>query len=262
MKQLIFFLIFIATVFSARAQKIYAVVNINAPFSYLNYTNGHNKVEFVPSVVKINGNWGIDVFYKPKKLTHRLSIQQVQFGFLFKLINKFMLPPNRDNLSGFNYSSFGNNIDHFIVSYALQKEGKHNKGFLFKSKIRFNYSGGLGISLNRSKSYYKEVFPNSSFVWTNPWTYDGYYADHYRDGFGVFLRGTGGFDILNKKGKRKICFNVFYNQGLKDMAHFDIQYKYGYYNDPSRQVAVPKQVLRTRGTNIGFSLGIPITIKK
>lgn len=46
------------------------------------------------------------------------------------------------------------------------------------------------------------------------------------------------------------------------MAHFDIHYKYGYYNNSTLQVDVPKQVLRTRGTNFGFSLGVPITIKK
>ena len=46
------------------------------------------------------------------------------------------------------------------------------------------------------------------------------------------------------------------------MAHFDIHYQYGYFNDPSKQVDIPKQVLRSRGTTFGFSLGIPITIKK
>jgi len=193
---------------------------------------------------------------------HKLSVEQVPFGFYFKLTNKFMLPPNNERLLGIDNVKFGRTIDQFIFSYALQKEGKKEKGFLFKSKIRFNYSVGMGISLNRSKSYYKEVFLNSSDGGSDPWTYWGYYADHYRDGFGVFLRGTGGFDFISKKGKRVLCFNVFYNQGLKDMAHFDIHYQYGYWNDPSKQVDVPKQVLRTRGTTFGFSLGVPITIKK
>lgn len=262
MKQLLPFLMFIVIATNTNAQKLYGVLNLNAPFSFLNYTKGHNKAEFRPSVVRINISWGIDVFYKPKKTTHKLSLQQVPFGFYFKLINKFIVPPNSSNLLGFNTTNYGRTIDHFIFSYALQKEEKHVKGFIFSSKIRFNYSIGVGISLNRSKSYYKEKFANSSDGFANTYTYDGYYADHYRDGFGVFLRGTGGFDIFNKKGKRKLCFSVFYNQGLKDMAHFDIHYDYGYYNDPARQVDVPKQVLRSRGTNFGFSLGIPITIKR
>ncbi len=260
MKQTIFFIICISLINNSHGQKLYAVVNLNAPFSMLNYTSGHNKQEFKPSVIRINGSWGIDVFYKPKKITHKLSVQEVPFGFYFELINKFNKPPN--NSLGFNSTKYGRVIDHFIVNYAIQKEVRKSQNFLFKSNIKFNYSLGLGFSLNRSKRFYKEVFPNSADGFINQWTYDGYYADHYRDGFGVFVRSTVGFDIFNKKGKRKLCFNLFYNKGLKDMAHFDIQYDYGYLNDPTKQVFVPKQVLRTRGTNMGFSLGIPITIKK
>ena len=262
MKLFLSFLIFITISTYANCQKIYSVININAPFSFLNYTNGHNRAEFQPSVVKINNSWGIDIFYKPKKLTHRLSLQEVPFGFYFKLINKFIIPPNSDNLLGFTSTNYGRVIDHFILSYAIQKEAINTRKFIFKSKVRYNYSIGTGLSLNRSKRYYREYFPNSADGYINQYTTDGYYADHYRDGFGIFLRGTTGFDVLNKYGKRKLCFNVFYNKGLKDMAHFNIHYDYGYINDPSRQVDVPKQVLRSRGTNIGFSLGIPITIKK
>jgi len=262
MKKLLFFLLVTCVSVCGYSQKIYGVVNFTSPFSGISYTNGHNRNEFQPSVVRINGSWSVDLFYKAKKLMHKLSVEQVPFGFYFKLTNKFMLPPNNERLLGIDNVKFGRTIDQFIFSYALQKEGKKEKGFLFKSKIRFNYSVGMGISLNRSKSYYKEVFLNSSDGGSDPWTYWGYYADHYRDGFGVFLRGTGGFDFISKKGKRVLCFNVFYNQGLKDMAHFDIHYQYGYWNDPSKQVDVPKQVLRTRGTTFGFSLGVPITIKK
>ena len=262
MKKLLFFLLYTCISVCANAQKIYGVVNLTAPFSGISYTNGHNRDEFQPSVVKINGSWGIDLFYKAKKITHKLSVEQMPFGFNFKLTNKFMVPPNNERLLGFAYAKSGVTIDHLIFSYALQKEGKREKGFLFKSKIRFNYSMGMGISLNRSKYYYKEYFLNSSCGWASNFTYVAYDALHYRNGFGLFLRGTGGFDFINKKGKRVLCFNVFYNQGLKDMAHFDIHFQYGYWNDPSKRVDVPKQVLRTRGTTFGFSLGVPITIKK
>ena len=78
----------------------------------------------------------------------------------------------------------------------------------------------------------------------------------------IFVRGTGGFDFVNKRGKRKLSVNLFYNQGLKDMAHFDIHYRYGYWNDPAKQVDVPKLVLRSRGTVFGLSVGIPITLLK
>lgn len=262
MKKILFFLLYVSISLCAKAQKIYGVINLTAPFNGISYAPGHNKKEFKPTIVKINGSWRIDLFYKAKKISHKLSIEEQPLGYNFKLIDKYNIPPNNSQLLSFNYSIYGRTIDHLIFSYALQKEGKSNKGFIFKTKIKFNYSTGIGVSLNRSKSYYREVFDNSSGGLTTPTTYHGFYADHYRDGFGLFLRGTGGFDILNKKGKRELCFNIFYNQGLKDMAHFDIHYKYGYFNDPLKQVDVPKQVLRTRGTNVGFSLGIPITIKK
>jgi hypothetical protein len=243
------------------SQKVYGIVNLTAPFSGISYTNGHNRTEFRPSIAKINGSWGIDLVFKTKKINQKISAEQLPFQKYFKIINKFKLPPN-DSLLGFVSASFGTAIDHFIFSYALQKEGKKEKGFLFNSKIRFNYSIGLGVSLNRSKSFYRDVYPNSAGGWASQWTYEAYEAVHHRDGFGVFLKGTGGFDFINKKGKRKLCFNIFYNQGIKEMTHFDIHYQYGYFNDPAKQVDVPKQVLRSRGTSFGFSLGIPVTIIK
>ncbi len=245
------------------SQKVYMVVKLTSPFSGISYTNGHNRDEFRPSNAKINLSWGIDLIYKSKKINHKISLEEMPLGMNFKLFNKFSAPPNTDRLLGFFNASFGREIDHLIFSYALLKEGGKEKGFLFHSKIRFNYSIGTGLSFNRSKSFYNKVFPNSSGGFSSPNTYVAYEADHNRDGFGIFLRGTGGFDFINKKkNKRVLSFNVFYNQGLKDMAHFDIHYQYGYWNDPSKQVDVPKQVLRTRGTTFGFSLGVPIKIKK
>ncbi len=263
MKKLLFLLLSFCLSLCGYSQKIYGIVNLTAPFSGISYTNGHNRDEFRPSIASINFSWGIDFIYKARKVRHKISVEQLSVGKHIKFINKFTLPPNTERLLGATVSSSGDFIPHFIFSYAFLKEGKKEKGFLFHSKIRFNYSMGLGISLNRSKAFYKEVYPNSSGGWENPFTYTGYEAVHYRDGFGLFLRGTGGFHFINKKkNKRVLSFNLFYNQGLKDMAHFDIHYQYGYWNDPSKQVDVPKQVLRTRGTTFGFSLGVPITIKK
>jgi hypothetical protein len=262
MKRLLFFLQFFCICLLGYSQKLYGVVNLTAPFSGISYTNGHNREEFRPSIARINFSWGVDLIYRTKSVNHKLSVEQVPFEKYFKIINKFMLPPNNEHLLGNYQIKFSTAIDHFIFNYALQKEGKKEKGFLFHSQIRFNYSAGLGISLNRSKTFYKEVYPNSSDGRANSRTYMGYTAVHHRDGFGIFLRGTGGFDFINKNEKRKLSFNLFFNQGLKDMAHYDIHYQYGYWNDPSKQVDVPKQVLRSRGTTFGFSLGVPVTIKK
>lgn len=244
------------------SQKLYTVVNLTAPFSGISYTNGHNRQEFKPSVARINMSWGVDILYTRKKFNHKFSVEQVPFEKYFKLVNKFMLPPNAEQLLGHVHEKYATAIDHFIFSYALQKEGKKDKGFLFRSKIRFNYSGGMGISLNRSRSFYNTTYPVSSGGRSNPYTYMAYNAVHYRHGFGLFLRGTAGLHFVGKNGRRKLALNVFYNQGLKDMAHFDIHYRYGYWNDPAKQVDVPNQVLRSRGTVFGFSLGIPIVLIK
>ena len=263
MEKLLFFLLSLCISLSGYSQKFYGVVNLTAPFSGISYTNGHNREEFRTSIVRMNVSWGIDLIYKTKKVTHKISVEQMSLGKDFKLINKFSRPPNTERLLGFSQASDYEFIDHFIFSYALLKEGRKEKGFLFHSRIRFNYSIGIGLSFNRSKSYYQEVFANSSGGMADIWTYYAYETVHYRDGFGLFLRGTGGFDFINKKkDKRVLSFNVFYSQGLKDMAHFDIHYQYGYFNDPSKQVDIPKQVLLSRGTTFGFSFGVPITIKK
>ena len=260
MRKILFVLLLLNVHSSGYTQKLYGVVKLTAPFSGISYTNGHNREEFRPSIARINVSWGVDLFYKTTSINHKISVEQVPFEKYFKIINKFLLPPNTG--LGFVRINFGTAIDHFIFSYALQKQGKKENGFLFHSSIKFNYSLGLGVSFNRSKKYYQDRYAKSEGGFQSPSTYVAYEAFHYRDGFGIFLRGTGGFDLINKKGKRKLCFNVFYNQGLKDMAHFDVYYQYGYFNDPQRQVDVPKQVLRSRGTTFGFSMGVPITIKK
>ncbi len=258
-KYIFLFLTLLGAIF-CNGQKLYSIVRIKGEFSGISYTKNHVKEEFRPSVPWLNVSWGIDVIYQAKKITHKISLEQSALGMNFQIINKFLAPPN--NGLGYANASFGRGIDHFIMNYSLQKEGKHEKGFLFHSKIRFNYSYGIGISLNRSKAYYREVFFGSEGGFQGNSDYIGYEAIHYRKGPGIFLKGTGGFDFINKKGKRKLSINLFYNQGIKDMVHFDIHYQYGYFNDPARQVDVPKLVLRNRGTTIGFNLGIPITIKK
>lgn len=262
MKKFMLLSSFFVSAVETYSQKLYSVLKLTAPFSGISYTKGHNREEFKPSVARINFSWGVDIIYHGKKVNHKFSIEQVPFEKYFKLVNKFMLPPNSEQLLGHVSINFGTTIDHFIFSYTLQKEGKMDKGFLFNSKIKFNYSAGGGFSFNRSKEYYNSVYPNSSDGGSNQYTYMAYDAVHYRDGFGLFLRGTGGFDFVNKKGKRKLSLNAFYNQGLKDMAHFDIHYRYGYWNDPSKRVDVPHQILRSRGTTFGFSIGVPIIIIK
>lgn len=262
MKEKIIIVLLLYIPFKGYSQKLFGVINLTTPFSGITYAEKFNKDEFRPRNARINFSWGFDFIYKGGGINHKLSINQMPFGEGFKLINKFMHPsyPGSDTLLGFAFAKHEDAIDHFIFSYCLQKVGKNEKGFLFHSRIRFNYSIGIGLSLNRSKSYYDQVFSTSSGGRSNPWTYYSYDITIYRDGFGLFLKGEGGFDFISKKGKRILCLKLFYDQGIKNMAQFDIKYQYGYFNDPSKQVDVPEQALYHRGTTFGLSIGVPITI--
>ena len=264
MKKVLFFLLFFLLFHFVHGQKLYGIINLTAPFSGISYAKEYNEEEFKPRNVRINVGWGFDIVYKVKKLSHKFSFNEMPLEGSFKLVNKFMLRQyNQDGrLLGFREFIHGDAIDHFIFSYALQKVGEKEKRFLLKSRIQFNYSAGLGVSLNRSKDYYKQVFSSSSGGGYSPITYYDYDINIYREGFGLFLKGGVGGDFINKKGKRNLCFNLFFYQGLKNMAHFDIRYRYGYYNDPSKQVDVPNQKIYSRGTTFGFSLGVPVRILK
>lgn len=200
------------------------------------------------------------MIYKAKKITHKISLEESALEKNFKIINKFLAPPNTG--LGISVWSFGTGIDHLILGYSLQKVGKKGKGFLFHSRIRFNYSVGLGLGFNRSKAFCKQVDARSAGGRQDPFTYSAFEAIHIRDGVGIFLKSTGGVDFVSKKGKRKICLNLFYNQGVKQMVHYNIHYQYCFWNDPSRQIDVPNQILRNKGTTFGFSAGFPITLKK
>jgi hypothetical protein len=248
------------SVLKSSAQKVTVVINLVGEFAGISFTNNHVKEEFRPSVPKINGVWSIDLIYQAKKLNHIISFGESVFEKYFHLINKFMKPS--DTLLGIMGGAFGTGIDQLTIAYCLQKRSMEEKKFLFKSKIIFNYSIGAGYIFPRSKNYWNNTYSRSEDGWVDPYTYITYEAIHYRDGFGIFLKAGAGFSIVNKKKKELICFNLFYNQGLKQMAHFDIHYKYGFWNDPQKQVDVSSQILRSRGTTFGFSVGVPITIKK
>lgn len=258
-KYIFLFFFLVASVCSS-GQKLYCIANLYGEFSGIGHTDFHVKEEFRPSVPIMYGSWKIDIIYKARKVTHVISLQESTLGNNFKIINKFLTPPNTG--LGLAYAKFATGINHFILGYSVQKEGKKEKGFLFHSRIRFYYSLGVGLSFNRSKKYYSDANASSAGGFSDPRSYMAYQAVHHRKGFGVFLKGTAGFDFMNKKGKRKLCLNVFYNQGLKDMVHYDIHYVYGYFNDLQRQIDVPHQILRNRGTTFGFGVGIPITLKK
>jgi len=79
---------------------------------------------------------------------------------------------------------------------------------------------------------------------------------------GMFSILNAGFDVMSRKNKRVLSFSFFYNKGLSELIKFNIHYQYGFFNDPNRQVDVPNQILRSRGTSFGLKIGIPIKIIK
>jgi hypothetical protein len=251
----------VLSVLKISAQKVTTVINLVGEFAGISYTDHHVKEEFRPSVPKINGVWSFDFIYHARKINHKISFGQSVFEKYFHLKNKFVNPPN-DTLLGIRGMNFGTGIDLLTLSYCLQKEGQKGKKFLFNSKIIFNYSLGLGYLFNRSKYYWRNYNATSKDGAADPYTYMGYEAIHYHDGDGIYLKAGIGFNLVNKKKRRLICFHLCYDQGLRQMAHYDIHYKYGFWNDPQKQVEVPSQILRSRGTTFSFTIGIPITIKK
>ena len=172
-----------------------------------------------------------------------------------------MKPPNQP-VNGVREYTSATGFDQILVGYAIQKTDKKLRKFLFNSTIRFNYSAGIGFGFNRSQDYYQESFARSDGGVQTGDSYIGFDAIHYRDGIGIFGLFNGGFDFINKKRLPILALSFFYNKGFTPMAHFNVHYKYGFFSDPQSQIEVFDQVVRTRGSTIGFSLGIPIVIKK
>jgi hypothetical protein len=87
-----------------------------------------------------------------------------------------------------------------------------------------------------------------------------YLGTFSRTGMGIFSIVNAGFDIVSRKNKRVLSFSFFYDKGFSELVRFNIHYQYGFFNDPSKQVDVPNQLLRSRGTSFGLKIGIPIKI--
>ena len=263
MKKLFFLIALICTCGFANAQKLYVVPKLTAPFAGLSYATEYNKEEFRPDNIEINFSWGFDVIYKRPKISHKFSFSVIPLGMGIRLKNKFMEPPYSSGLGnlGFKGTKHVSHTDQFALDYSLQKESKRDKKFLFNSRIRLNYSAGIGVGFNRSEDYYKSQSPYTGGG-ADQLTYLTYSITTTKEGLGLFLNCGAGFDFINKKNQRVLSFNVFYRQGIADMAKYNIHYQYGYLNDPSRQVNVPNQVIYTGGDTFGFSLGVPIKILK
>lgn len=242
------------------SQKLVLIPSIKGEIGCISTARHYTKNEFQPTIPEFQPAWKLELILH-KKLSHVFGLEQSALGNSYKVTSKFFYPPYPP-LLGVTEGMLFIEFNHLILSYGVQFDGKRPKGFLFKSKIRFNWYAGLGYSFNRSKRLYQEQYKYSS---TGVSVLDSYIfqeAYHYRDGFGVFLKGQGGFDFLNKKGKKIVTVNLYFNQGLKTMVHYIIHYKYGFFNDPQKQIEVFDVNMKSKGTTFGISFGVPITILK
>lgn len=262
MKRLILLILLNITV-SVHGQKLEALIGLNTPFSGISGSGSHDKKEFKPSVLRFNISWEVAVLYKRNKMAHVLTLAQLPLGKNFKVVNRFNIPPDDAVNLGFSYYIFGTDINNCLISYDQLRSEKKSRPFIFKTDIKLNYSYGVGIGFNRSKYYYANFYSSSNGGWSTPWTYYAVDATHYRDGLGLFACFRAGIDFFGRK--RKVSFmtiKFFYLQGLRKMAHFNIHYRYGYWNDLSKRIDKPDQILFTRGTTLGFALALPIVILK
>lgn len=238
--------------------RFYITPNVDLQYSGLSFVKNSEKNanDFKRSVPLLNFMSSIDVFYKPHKLIHKITLEYSRVGDGFKVVNHFLGPTD----IGVHTISHAGGFEHLILSYNLGYESKKLHNPIGNLKIRYTGSFGLGIGFNRSKAYYRDIFYPIDYGLQDGNTYMAYLGTLSRTGMGIFSIVNAGFDIVSRKNKRVLSFSFFYNKGFTEMIKFNIHYQYGFFNDPNKQVDVPNQLLRSRGTSFGLKIGIPIKI--
>ena len=261
-KQHALFLILFIPLFSI-AQKLYVVPGLN--FNYY----GLNKVEVTRKDINtpkphIGANWFVNVKYKTKKLIFSLSLKQSVLGTSFKVRNIYV----HDTILGIRLLTHADGIDQLHATASVEKETNRFYHFVGNSLFKINFKAGFGIGFNRTQSYYKEQYSYNSYGMADPWSFIVYEQTIKRKGIGYYLSPGIGLDFYNKK-KRKILFTeLYYDFGLKKMTEFNMNYEYAKYLYPTQNID-PNQYTRvlnykvfTRGSTFGLKIGIPIKILK
>lgn len=259
LKYFLFYVIYFIS-FEVNSQKLYIVPNFDFQYSGLSFVrkSEKNANDFIPSIPLLNFMSSLDIFYKPGRMIHKLTIENNRFGDGFGVKNKF-IHPGELGLLGISHAGGFTNL---IISYNAGIESIKQHNPLGKLKLKYTGSIGCGIGLNRTLAYFEEAFYPIDWGWQDGITYIAYLGSFSKTGPGIFSIVNAGFDVINKKNKQVLNFSFFYNKGFTEMIRFYIHYQYGFFNDPSRQVDVPRQVLRSRGTSFGLKIGVPITIFK
>jgi hypothetical protein len=219
--------------------------------SYISKVDNHPS-DFFPSIPEFEASIGIDIRLKIKRFTHVVSVQITAIGPSFSFRNIFHDKGIIPSSSGHHTASFSGQA---LIAYGLEwKSRQHNL-------VRFDYSIQAGIGTNKSKEAYDSIFIPKFYGQEDGTGYKQYSIQYSRTGVGIFLTGKAGLGFYNRKHKQVISIQAFWHQGLKEMARYDIEYKYGYFNYP--QYRRSQQVtLRSRGTVFGVTLGVPIRILK
>ncbi len=251
----------LAVTINSYSQRLYILPNLGLQLSGISHKVGSKNSDFYVSIPTFQLAYGLDLFYQKKSQKYKLSIYDNILGYSYKVI-----PYNNIFIGHYELSHY-TSIDNLQLSLSKVFEKKLIGKFPFNSKIQFNLSSGIGIDINNTKAYYKEQFYDKHF-----------YIEHQTIGFvlqylgtddtiyrkssvGLFLINDVGFDIFSKRKKRILTFSIFYKLGFLNMAKTEVTYYYGDVGNPASEKRYKQQVA-TKGTNFGFKIGIPITIKK
>lgn len=247
-----FFFIFLAIPGFLSAQKLYIVPDIGIHFTGLTYfSKGSNKpADLTSPVPKLGQIVGLQICYVAKHFTHRAGFQWAQSGYSYSFKNKYRI----DTSIGFNKHIGSGSVSNYIITYSILKEFKKFHLFVGRSSMRYYAAIGAG-GAGKSDEYwlkfstYREDFGQ----------YWGTKIQEFDVGPSLFATADAGIHFYNKKKKEIVSLNLFYYKGFTQTKKFELNYYYGYFNDPNRQVS-ENVTLRTRGTVFGFNIGVPITI--
>ena len=249
-----YLIIFLALPNVLSAQKMYLVPDIGIHFSGLTYfSKGSNKpADLTSPVPKLAPIVGFQICYPAKHFTHRIGFQWAQSGVSFSFRNKF----SSDTSLGFRKQTVSASVSNYIINYSILKEFKKIHLFVGRSTMRY-YAAIGGGGAGKGSEYWK-FFNIRTEAYGQYW---GSFTREFDVGPSLFATADAGIHFYNKKKKKIVSLNVFYYKGITQTKKFEVNYYYGYFNDPNRQVS-ENVTLRTRGTVFGFNLGVPITIIK
>jgi hypothetical protein len=235
------------------SQNLLIVPGLTAQYSY--FAKANMKETDFKLEPKFNGAWFIDIYYKPKKTSYKISVKESVLGESFSINNNF----GNDTSLGIRKVKHSDGIDQLTVMFQIQKfiTKKNDKN---DSYLKWFFDLGIGIGFNRTKNYYDSFLTINTTRRDGTYNYVQYTTSFARKGLGFFLSSSIGFNWTNARGKMILVSELYADLGLIKMLKVNLDYEYGTYTNPPLFRKVNDQVLYSNGTNFGFKVGIPITI--